>query len=1736
MARRTHPTDFGRVLSFRRKVSPINSLTEQIRYKATVKRALLAVALACGLTTCVAFATTTDIVALFLGIIVTAIAKMLLNAADIIVTPLLAITSMTTQEIEAYIPGLNNSDPNGVGNFFSSAISIIAYTIAGVLLCCHIISYLIALANDERLESIPKLIWNGMFGIVLTIAGKNLLSLLFNEIIAPLSEALVDGMQSAGGMSFTFEGKANDIISLGDGISAFDLSALGTLLVVLAMLLLIWWNLIKLILECAQRYIICIVTINLSPLAFATATTEQTKQTAVNWLKMFWSQCVLLVLNIWVVGIARTALNNGMIGGSSTELVTWALITYAFLKIAQQLDDMMANAGLKVTSMNGIDPLSEANGVLNQLTGIGKHFGDALGYSKGALDTLFGNKSSEGGKPPLTEEDIVRAESDFDKSDVERRNDLRQGTINPASYDDDAHKKAMENVLKTEGVLNNDEQVEGVKIGEDGSLHATAVKRDDRGRVASSREIKATNTGDGLGLTPDETPTSTMRVGNGGKSAIISNEKGTFKLEAQGKNDLGENVWKATQLTDADGNKISDIAPGADASQVFTVDADWDDDAQHKKDGYAASAAAFFTENQDTNDSIMDDLNRQTYYAAEDKRMQDRAEQRDFTNKIGMTDEDRIANMMDSEAAVDYNSDNAKKAMEDYIMENKEQNPGLAPFAEALEKGGHITSMSLADGSNPAVPQGALQFEITHPKILGDKNPDITAGAISNPATAAPTPSATAESYPVQNEQPESVPTAKQDAQGEEGTNAGQPTAQSADATAVDKKPDKEPAPVDAEAPLESTSVPEIPNGAPTGEALDNSAVVGDESPIEATTKPNAEQEVPDTVGIEQSVEAPAPIDATQPLDGDTTPNVEDNPTVEPIDATTGEAGSAPTVNAADSASSEPQDANIPATEQAAAEVQSKPDTQGDVPQAPMAGVQAEAGAAQNEIGPETIQGQGTAPIANEASQPAVSVSAKRPDGAAVDSSDMTPQQNPVTASAASPMTMDSAPTTGTSTNGATASNPQKTTNTISSSAGEGAARQAPGAEPVSATTTQATPTGTTQAVPLSSQPQAEAGTVPGPAATAAPSTATQGSVQNIPDSSTNVGQTPAPTVSAVGSETPSANASAHGLNATTQTIEGQSTQTSVSDTPTAAAPAMQSAENSGVGSTAPATSEAPVNAGSTSDADVTNAAPVAQTASEAHEPDTAGTANAMPASDGTPYMSGEGVAPTTVDAAPETTGQTAQAVVDATAPTDSSAAVTLETTPTDSDVGNVTESSDAASDTTMVSDESDTASADGGSSAQNSDSTTVQNATEESGAPIATETHELDSSALTSETSSNSSDTTDTVADTVGDSTSDDSVYEPTNTGVANSVGSEGASDDGMAATSPVNDSNVAASSSDSVNDGGDEPDFAYTPHSSSDDGDNDETVHDASSVTDKHSDNASYNEDADDVDTATFEADDAPIADGAGFYGEGTGNSFKESETKSTTDSNESPAVESGTQSNPTDEPDATAGTVTETTAVPDAKQDVGEAASQVQAEAVTQQSSEQAETVSIPSVPQGIVLSNTSVNKLSDTNGTIRSASAGVFQLTREGLDEDTGKTVWRATLKQDAEGNPVTDYSANTFTFERTAKWNAQTRSYQPEGFDSVAKEVREAVDFRDISQSANQGRGSRRSDKPQNQPERERFKRERNPKAYTDDARLTEGRRTTSTSRGGKHRAQRKSDTAKKRDNPLKNMDGFKTKR
>lgn len=175
-------------------------------------------------------------------------------------------------------------------------------------------------------------------------------------------------------------------------MGGFSIVEGASLVVSVVFLFLIWWNLIKLALECAERYIICVFTILLSPLAFATATNERTKDTAVNWMQMFWSQCVLLILNIWVVGIARTALNIGLVGASVENVVKWGLVTYAYLKIAQKLDDMLAKVGFRITSTTGLDPMSEAAGAFRIIAGAAHDAldlaGSVAGHGRAAADAI----------------------------------------------------------------------------------------------------------------------------------------------------------------------------------------------------------------------------------------------------------------------------------------------------------------------------------------------------------------------------------------------------------------------------------------------------------------------------------------------------------------------------------------------------------------------------------------------------------------------------------------------------------------------------------------------------------------------------------------------------------------------------------------------------------------------------------------------------------------------------------------------------------------------------------------------------------------------------------------------------------------------------------------------------------------------------------------------------------------------------------------------------------------------------------------------------------------------------------------------------------------------------------------------------------------------------------------------------------------------------------------------------
>ncbi len=849
----------------------------QKRNKNLIRRTMLAAVAGCLMSVCIAFAGTVDIATNFFGLVVTVIAKGLLNAADIVLEPLLEITTMSTADVSRFVPGFDSG--NNIGNFFIQAINIIAYMIAGVLICCHIISYLINLAHGEKVESIPKLIWNAVFGIVMVICGKTFLTMIFNEIVAPLSSALTEGVSDAGG-TFSFSSVGSDMTGLGEITSAFDLNSLATLIVVLALMLIIWWNLIKLVLECAERYIICIFTINLSPLAFATMASENTKDTARSWLQMFWSQCVLLILNIWVVGIARTALNNGLFGASNTEMVKWGLITYAFLKIAQRLDDMMQTAGSKITRTTGLDPISEASGVLRSIgnvfggvasvaghvAGVGKNMWDAgknIGKANGVepiksfADFMNGGETSaqDGGYVNnASMADKMKADAVLGKETMyDRADKMASGALNADSYNTDAYKQVLEDKLRSAGHLDDDAHVESVKIGEDGKLLASAVKRDEKNRVSEKSEFEIGDTQEGLLDVNGAKKYDSMQVAPNGKSVMEEDSAmGKFGLRKVGEDAAGNQIWEAEQSVNMFGDKVKDVTPDANNKVQFTIPASEIAKGRKAGDSDAMTAYKHFNANDDSDafkNSIRDALSAETGSAALNKARENEEEQAAMATRIGMTDKERLADMMNPDSNADYNSPNAFKAMEDHIKENAQYYPAQAAM---LADGGHVTGMHVSDGTD-GNPAGSLIVAIGNDQDGKNSQATCTFTRDEEPVPeTTETPAAQTNEQPVKDADTAAPVPVSEDAPAPVGEEASAPAPQSADETA------DAPATETAQAPVPQDMGSEVDAPAPVSE---EASAPAPQSVDETATTPATETaQTPVPQDMDGKVDAPAPV------------------------------------------------------------------------------------------------------------------------------------------------------------------------------------------------------------------------------------------------------------------------------------------------------------------------------------------------------------------------------------------------------------------------------------------------------------------------------------------------------------------------------------------------------------------------------------------------------------------------------------------------------------------------------------------------------------------------------------------------------------------------------------------------------------------------------------------------------------------------------------------------------------
>lgn len=710
---------------------------------------MAAVILAFAMTGCIALSAVSDLVSNFLSLVVMVIARIILQFCDLIMNPLLEITQMTTEKVAHYIPGFAMSG-NGIGGYFSQAIMVISTTIAGALIAVRIISYLMETADGARTESVPKLIWNAVFGMVLTLTGSHFLQLMFDEIISPLTTALSEGVTGGGLGEFSFEDSGMKIIGQtesGDAagtivawMGGFSIVEGASLVVSVVFLFLIWWNLIKLVLECAERYIICVFTILLSPLAFATATNERTKDTAVNWMQMFWSQCVLLILNIWVVGIARTALNIGLVGASVESVVKWGLVTYAYLKIAQKLDDMLAKAGFRITSTTGLDPMSEAAGAFRIIAGAAHDVldlaGSVAGHGRAAADAIGNVVGGAGSNSKPIAAGVAAAAgangaaagaaNNLDKygkvsyGDKEKADRFVRGTNaersdmykNPGeTFNSNSNRQAMANALDelgfdggkvSQGTVEDLAPDNAIK----GAVNGKVTYRDENGKITGVSGFRYSS--DESGMTA--TKTSDLAISPDGQSAILTTDKGKFRLENTGRTAAnGSQEWTATRMTDGKGRSLGDVIPNTKNSTSFSVPAGQLN--KYGADGAAAIAArsAMESKNLDYLTRITDSAlskHDQEQAAAVTRDAKQAEAQKNYAGRFQMSNEQRAAEMRNPDSAVDYNSQESLAAMQDTLAN---ADPALA---EQFAKGAKVTGIDMAMGRDD-MPDGALTVTVS---------------------------------------------------------------------------------------------------------------------------------------------------------------------------------------------------------------------------------------------------------------------------------------------------------------------------------------------------------------------------------------------------------------------------------------------------------------------------------------------------------------------------------------------------------------------------------------------------------------------------------------------------------------------------------------------------------------------------------------------------------------------------------------------------------------------------------------------------------------------------------------------------------------------------------------------------------------------------------------------------------------------------------------------------------------
>ncbi len=139
---------------------------------------------------------------------------------------------------------------------------------------------------------------------------------------------------------------------LGDIVAGTAGGSLGTFMILAntVLLLIIAWNYFKVCFEVVERYVLFGIMTYLSPLAFATGGSGSTSNIFKAWVRMFGSQLILLLMNVWFLRVFVHGLTRAMANwqGGGTDWFITLFMAIAWLRICMHLDGHLSSLGLNV--------------------------------------------------------------------------------------------------------------------------------------------------------------------------------------------------------------------------------------------------------------------------------------------------------------------------------------------------------------------------------------------------------------------------------------------------------------------------------------------------------------------------------------------------------------------------------------------------------------------------------------------------------------------------------------------------------------------------------------------------------------------------------------------------------------------------------------------------------------------------------------------------------------------------------------------------------------------------------------------------------------------------------------------------------------------------------------------------------------------------------------------------------------------------------------------------------------------------------------------------------------------------------------------------------------------------------------------------------------------------------------------------------------------------------------------